>query len=346
MMECLEAQQIVSEALDSEWTDTGSLERAKDHCRGCLECAAYVRALVEVRSAPTPEPPADLADRIMTTVRLQAARADLPADVVPFPAGLPDRTPASDGAALWARLSDPRHRKAVVAWTTAAAMIFVAAGFGAVAGMRSIMAEPSTDGITVLESTYDAGYDDQKDQSAAGTAATSPTADAVPGVPQAVGSVSTGFIVVDGVVYRSTGVDSSVTRGSLTQQGSARTALDTGRSATSRTLFGAGEPSRLFIQLEDQSMLGFDRVTTTFQGRTYVLRSGPITAFGERVTLPSGITEPSSSDGSPTFKLFDEEIQPPVYVRTAGSATEGIALPPNTQPDLGDAWTWWTPATE
>lgn len=75
-MECIEAQSIVSEVLDGNPVDAAVLEAAKAHCRQCPQCAAYVRALNAVRRAPLPTPPDDLADRIMATIRAEAAAAE------------------------------------------------------------------------------------------------------------------------------------------------------------------------------------------------------------------------------------------------------------------------------
>jgi hypothetical protein len=75
-MDCIQAQAVISEALDRSPVDSGVLEAAKVHCRECEQCAAYVRALNAVGRAPLPEPPADLADRIMATIRAEAAAVE------------------------------------------------------------------------------------------------------------------------------------------------------------------------------------------------------------------------------------------------------------------------------
>jgi hypothetical protein len=101
----------------------------------------------------------------------------------------------------------------------------------------------------------------------------------------------------------------------------------------------------VFIRSDAGEMLGFDRVTTSFQGRTYVLRSGAITAYGQPVTLPEDIARPTSSDGSPEFTQI-EGSSPPAYIRTGQSAEQGIALPPGSKPDISADWTWWKPAAD
>ena len=78
-MECIQAQAIVSEAIDHSPVDAAVLEAVKEHCRTCPECSAYVRALNDVKRAPLPAPPADLADRIMAAARAEAAADAAPA---------------------------------------------------------------------------------------------------------------------------------------------------------------------------------------------------------------------------------------------------------------------------
>ena len=74
-MDCLDAQAAISEALDGATSDASALDAAKQHCRECAECAAFVRALTVVKRAGLPEPPAGLTDRVMAAVRAEAAAA-------------------------------------------------------------------------------------------------------------------------------------------------------------------------------------------------------------------------------------------------------------------------------
>jgi hypothetical protein len=72
-MDCLEAQAAISEALDGAAPDAEVLDAAKQHCRECADCASFVSALNVVKRAPLPEPPGDLADRVMVAVRSEFA---------------------------------------------------------------------------------------------------------------------------------------------------------------------------------------------------------------------------------------------------------------------------------
>ena len=72
-MDCIQAQSIISEALDRSPVDAALLEEAKAHCRDCPQCGQYVRALNALRHASPPRAPSGLADRITATIRAEAA---------------------------------------------------------------------------------------------------------------------------------------------------------------------------------------------------------------------------------------------------------------------------------
>lgn len=355
MMDCFKAQELISAALDNEVDDSDELELAKDHCRLCPECASYVRALVHVRRAPTPEPPADLTERIMAAVRAQPQPSTTPGETIDalttqsasVPTDLPDTNDSVSASAvlerLWERLTDPRNRRAVVAWSATAAVVLVATGIGAVAGVRMILGPRPTDPGTII--TYDAATLTETEPTTTDRSATT-TPEPTSGQASSLAIAPPGgYITVDGVVYRSTGVDGSVTRGALTPSGVVDTALDTDATPRRRTVYGRGDPARLFVENDNGELIGFDRVTTTFGGNTYVLRSAPIPSFSDPVTLPRDVPEPASEDGRPVFEPVDPDLQPPVYVRVGSDPSAGIALPPGARPDVSTGWTFWTPVT-
>lgn len=343
-MECLKAQEVISSALDPGARKDPALESAKDHCRSCPECGRLVKALLAVRQAELPEPPPDLTDRIMVAVTAEAVLSQksdsVASPVTPMPAveapshGLSAR-PVSPASLedLGRRLLRPENRRALIAWTAAAAVIFVAAGIGAISGVRGIVSPTSqrmasSDAATEYQALESAPVDEggAADTGAAkgATALSSPT----------------GLIEVAGAVYRFAGPDPSVSPAALSQVGRTRSNLGEGISSE-RTVYGTQDPARVFIRRTDSETLAFDRVTRSFQGATYVLQSGPIPSFEELATLPAAIREPSSSDGSPTFELAAGPSDSAVYVLRDGDAAAGIALPPGAEPSLSSGWTWW-----
>lgn len=344
-MDCLKAQEIISSALDRGTEGDPLLAHAKEHCRSCAECGAFVKSLVLVRRAASPKPPADLGDRVMAAVRAEHARAQRAAESIAAVSRLsdaasqPHEEPELTTAGLVERLRDRRNRRAVLTWAGAAAVVLIVAGFGAVAGVRSIMDSGGSPEMVMTAPSEDAAV---SPYGTAGTALQSqqPADSAVRSTESASG---VGLIVLEGIVYQHAGEDRSVSRSGLDQLGAVRSSLDVGGTVRSLTALGTSDPSRIFIADGQGAMLAFDRVTTSFQGRTYALRSAGIDHFGTLATLPDDVPEPSSSTGSPVFEPVDEEVTPSVYHRTGQGAEDGIALPPGAKPAVADGWSWWTP---
>lgn len=343
-MDCLRAQELISDALDHSPVDDSDLTEAKQHCRDCSDCAAFVRALLAVQKAPLPKPAEDLEDRVMARVRLEAEKAAIArARDTATPAqravdSAPSPAPAVTLTDLAARVRDPRRRASVIAWGSAAAVLFVAAAVGAFAGLRTILVpEP----IAQYEFT--------------GTTAEAPQADAPPTAPGAesgaaqdsarsLGAQEPRFITLDGSVYRFVSDVPTVNLENFERIDSVRTALDSGASPRTHDVYGSAR-GNLYVDARDRVML-FTWVTRDYRGDVYVLRSGDIDAFGEWPSLPSGVRRPGSADGSP---VFDEEgtdaYGTKVYVERGRTAANGIAVGPN--PPGGDPitgapdWTWW-----
>ncbi len=356
-MDCLRALEIVSAALDREPVGSAELTEAKEHCRECSSCASFAHALVAVRTAGVPEPPEELVDRVVGSVRAEHARAQRaqaalesarrPGEAAPVTATSAPGAPA-EPVSLRERLLHRRNRRALVAWSSAAAVALVAAGIGAVAGTRSLMSERSTPQTIVMESA--AVPDDQR------TDASSPSDQygfGDPGAAQPGASYSSelrvgpsGLIVVDGNVYSLAGADSSVSERTLTKKGSTTTALEAGGLSRTRDVLGTSDPARVFVKSDDGEFLAFDRVTTSYEGRTYVLQSAPISAWGASAALPHGMIEPSSDDGAPTFERVDANPGTAIFVLKGKDATTGIALPPGARGDAATGWSWWVPAVQ
>ncbi len=358
-MDCIDAQQIVSSALDHDNPPHDRLEEAKEHCRSCPQCSRLVRSLVAVQRTPLPAPPEDLTERIMAAVSAEAAETasapDAPevaaSPAAPVAIAEPTEPPAANVHDLVARASHPGNRRAVIAWASVAAVVFIAAGFGAVAGVRWIASPETAMREVVLDST--AGLASgaapeeqaaQAPQSAAGESTGKTDAgDGADTLGATAATASQGLIVVDGSVYRSTGEDPSVDPASLSEVGTTRSDLG-GASESQWRVLGTDDPAHVFIEQQQGSVIAFERVTRSFEARTYVLQSGPIDGFSAGATLPGSVPEPSSPDGKPIFLPVADAGDQQVYVRTGMDATYGIALPPGAEPTLSQGWTWWSPA--
>ena len=380
-MDCIQAQAIISEAVDHSPIDAAVLEAAKEHCRTCPECGAYVRALNDVKRAPLPAPPMDLADRIIEAVRAEARASRSAADVAASAAdgaqfgtrvGAPDGTselPAADAGTQALAGAQPdiapsvstRHatpisggmsvgrsaldRRRTYAWLGAAAVVLVAVGvLGALGVMRLVGGgSRSTSLTTEMASTAPA----EPKMAASGQA---PEADLTGGqsgaarVPSAASSATAGeYVVLSGIVFQHSGpADLAVDQ--IPTIGTMRLASSPTQTATMRTVYAKDAAHRIYIADDSQVLQSFDVVTRDYQGITYLLRARDISALGTWPQLPADIQAPTSPDGSPVFTLDSRATSStPVYHRTGSTAKQGIAIPPNTPaPDPASGNPNWT----
>lgn len=362
-MECLEAQRIISEALDREPIDAALLEDAKDHCRGCDDCSQFVRCLTAVKRAPDPVPPADLADRVMR--RVEAERDAITVAAAAAAVRPPSQTAAPAPAASTggfeasiARLLRPENRRGLVIWGSAAAAVLLFAGVAAVAGMRAIT-QPSggyTMGPITEVSPGTAGGPSIAAQAPAAAPAapqstTSSTTDAAaPG--NSAGAASTpapsrGYVLYNQDVYSQVG-PSQLSKDKLVSSGVLSSALGGTGAALQHTVYTSSDAGRIIVDEGDSGgLVVFAQVTRDFHGKTYVLTSGAIDSFSVWPTMPPPMQAPTGSNGAPDFASAGLSQGIPAFTRTGSSADAGIAIGPNSPPTDPAAanpnWTWWVP---
>lgn len=358
-MDHVKAQQVISDALDRLAVDREELTFAKEHCRECPECGAFVRAMLAVQRSPLPEPPADAVERVMTAVRAEAqrtavARARAIAKPVPeatvigaagTDSSAPDAAPAPARSFrdLWERASAPRNRRALLVWAGAAAMLFVLAGWGALTGIRTILIPPPPMELTVL-GTDSSGTDDLGSGQAAPEAGTSDRNKSMLAAPA---ESAARFIAVDGTVFTLVGPALGQTEADLEKVDRVRTALDSGGMPKNHDVFTGTSSDRVYLETKD-GLLEFRMVTRSYEQRAYALQSGDIDGFGQWPTLPTTIPAPTSENGEPVFAPHGAtESGSQVYALKGRKAAEGIAIGPN--PNAPDPiagcpeWTWWAP---
>jgi hypothetical protein len=354
-MDCLDARQVISAALDREKVDPVALHEAKAHCRACADCGAFVRTLAVMQRASGPKPPDDLADRAMRRVheyieadRAKQERAAIAAAKVaenPAPAAATP-APVSAEQRLRRRWSDPRGRAQIIAWASAAAVFVVGIGYVAGIGVRQITS-PTQSNLALSGAQTDNSLssgaqaptaESQPPATAHGSAAT-PKAQAPATAPV--------YVVLNGTVYRFSG-PTSVDANQLRNIGKAMAATQAEQTFRERDVLVGADTSRIYIADDSGAYNAFDRVVRTYEGRPYELRSAPLTAFGLWPTLPSDMTAPAMPDGSPVFTpLVLNQAGASIYRLAAASAAQGIAVGPGSEPSDPAAgnpnWTWWTP---
>jgi hypothetical protein len=341
-MECVTAQQVISTALDREPVDSYQLEEAKAHCRTCPECGVFVRAQLVTRHVPLPEPPDDLADRVMAQVRAEAAEKQAAEDAAASVAA--ERATVSAAAAAAPRspiatlAPQPRPaRKTPRMWVPAAAaatvtLALVGTWVIVVFGMQQ-MNPQVTSTIEIPQSKIIT------------TQAPEVAADAGAATQRSAEATGARSITVNGTVYKLVG-GATVDTSTATVLGSTTTALSGGelrkrdvwtRSLASDTVFVADDAGKLFE---------FSRVTRQYAGLTFVLTSSEVSGFDQWPTLPVQISPPSSASGEPTFVSDGLDAAGVRVYRLANSTvTQGIGIAPNQaegDPAAGNPnWTWW-----
>lgn len=377
----MQAQAIVSEAIDRQPVDSALLEAAKAHCRTCDQCGRFVRALNIVQRAPLPAPPDDLTDRIMALVRAQAAadeqaaaavteeaatadalEAALAQDAddathVPAPATSEPLTAleaaseaarariAEESAARVTLTGGPRPKRAeAIAWIAgvAAVLVLVVVG-GALGILNSMNARQSASEDAAL--TYNVAPE------LGGTAPSQPETmartDADTFAASKLATSTVNFVTYGAYVYRQAG-SSKPSQVGLTGAGTVDMSFSADTAFEMHDVYTAqDEPDIIYIE-NAGSYERFELVTRSFEGKTYVLTSGVITSFGAWPTLPSGIPTPSSADGAPVFvEAGTDALGVAVFRRTDATTSTGIAVAPGTAPADPAAgnpnWTWWVP---
>jgi hypothetical protein len=365
-VECLEAQGLISEAMDREPVDAAKLAEAKAHCRTCDECAAFVRAQLALKSAALPQPPADLAERVMATVRAEAAANEAEARAAAGDAAGGTTTAPTRPTAPTATLAAPRRRnhrrlpRPYAVGIAAAVMLAAVIGTGTLIVFGTRQMAPSqanvaaTDGSgikTTAQSESEARSQDYfAPAAAAGGHDGSPRVATGAVTKSATAGQSSGvsLITVNGAVYSLAGPSDTSLAG-LTPIGSAHTSLDGKSALMSRTVYAGLSADQVYLTDDASHTLEFARVKRTYLGLTYQLMSGELSAYGQWPTLPSQYAAPSGSDGSPTFAYDGTDSGGVrVYRLAQGRATDGIALAPRSDSSslLGrdPNWSWWTRA--
>jgi len=348
-MDCLQAQELISLAIDREQVDAGALASAKEHCRTCPRCDAFVRAQLIAKHATLPTPPEGLVDRVMAQVRTEAAHAAEAAAAAA--AATPEAEPQSSvepsdlgqpAATLAPRPPHTRRVPRAVAFAgAAAAVVLVLVGTLAVmrVGLQLVGgkgASAPTGGA--VRSTAVLPEADQAAPPATTLGAAAP--------PSAVTSGSQS-IVVAGLAYRLVG-PTTVDTGTAPVVGVTSTSLGGNAPPKQRTVL-AGPKGTVYVADDSGALLSFALVTRKYAGLTYALTATELTGFSEWPALPASLPAPTEADGQPTF-AYDgaDSAGVKVYRQANSTAGQGIAVAPGTSPSDpaggNPNWTWWTQA--
>ncbi|MDF1542625.1 MAG: hypothetical protein RQ731_00170 [Anaerosomatales bacterium] len=330
MIECTEAQQVISAAFDGEFADAPALEVAKEHCRTCSGCAVFVTTLAAMNRLPAPEMPGAALERILATVSDEyATQAEEPLAVMQEVQEV--REVARLRVPVWAP------------WAAAAAVLLVAAGVVTTQGVRYLL-KPLAGVDTAAEVSVTDTADDRQAEFGAESdlsAAEPPAQDGL-----LIAAEGPSYVVFGDAVYRLVGTAAGEPAG--TRVGSVTSALDTGGAASDRPVYADPSSDGIVVIGDDDALLRFEPVVRMLRGTAYAQRSGTIGGFGQWPSLPQGIPEPAAPDGSPAFiAAGTDDAGATVYVRPGTDPSDGFAIAPGTSPSDpaagNSAWTWWEP---
>lgn len=364
-MDCLQAREIVSEAFDRGVEATLGAAEAREHCRSCEECRAFVAGLVALRDAPRPSAPPDVVEAVLERAR-RMAEAD--AEDTAYRAAAAAAAPNGDGSESpsaatptptggpvgWepdvAAPAPPRPRERywwvprAAAFAAAAAVVLVAVvvtvqGFRALSGAEG--------GASLSKETASGSVSFDENAPAAAPLAGAPAA-ATSGTVN--GASAPRYVAYDGVAWVSLG-ERTLDRTTLQQVGTLTSSTDTtGTPARDYNVWTSKtDQTVLFIELETDRWLAFQLVSRMRGGKRYALSAeSGVTGYGQWPTLPSGMTVPEKADGSPSLtQAGTDDTGLPIYVPLGAVADAGFSVAPGTAPTDPAAgnpnWTWWVP---
>lgn len=337
-MECLKAQQLLSEAIDGEVAEA-DLAEARAHCSECEECSRLMAAVERIAALPVPAAAPMLVDTLIALGAQEAVdvRASL-ADRIDTAPVADEYLPAKSTTRFLPSWWEPRLT-ALAAVAAVVVVGLVATGIG-IGGM-----------LTPKQATVSMSEDTNVEIDGGGAMTAAPPTDGATGSTKAYAdaSIAPPYVVIDGLVYSPTG-QRQVEVSSLVTATPVLTALDTASDPVSLPAFRIGNtPGNAVLLMPDDTYLGFSAVTRAFGGRTFALASGSLlTAYGQWPVLPAQFQAPTAPDGSPTFSFFGkDDAGVLIYVPAGGQPTAGFAVAPGTGPSDPAAgnpnWTWWQP---
>jgi hypothetical protein len=357
-MDCLRAAETLSASYDREPVEPELLAEAHEHCGGCGECTSLLETLSRLDSIPTPRASDELV--ALLVARSAAAAAEIRSAGAIEAAGQTGAHPEAAPAPETGGLSAPQAPKPAVrrwlpsaTWTprfagfaAAAAVLIVALSVGAVGLLGSLGGQTAADdSMALMESTGESATDSAPADGDVAAVAP-PESEERYGIDV---QAAPPYVVLTGAVWALQG-PATPQKSLLTTAGVVTTSLDATGEVTQRTAFlDTPESGRLWIATDDGGWLAFARVVRELGRRPFGLVTGSaIGRFGEWPSLPSRFEQPTSPDGSPTFRYYGfDDRGVDIFVPLTGRTEDGFAVAPGTAPDDPAAgnpgWTWWEP---
>jgi hypothetical protein len=334
-MECRDTEAMLSALHDGEAVTPEQRAANEAHCTACTSCSAFRQGLALLDRTPKPTAPAGTAERVMSALDEMVER-----DAIAASAGVTEF--ARPGDPIAPALGQPRwwlDRRRL--WIAAGSVAVSAAALSLIllwgSGALSMLGGPAQDELSrqpIAATSATPG-------TTASLAATRSAADAAPAsAPDAV--------AFDGRVYLpGAAVDTSGS--SLTTIGVLSSSFNAMGTVVQATAYRPPLSDGSVLVRTPDGVFQYSAVIRTFDDRTWQLLSGrELMHFGQWPRLPSSFPEPTSPDGSPTFREAGKDsLTVSVYTPDGAKPTSGFAIAPGsatTDPAHGNPyWTWWVP---
>ncbi len=332
-MDCLHAQQLLSEAMDGELIPDEALAEANAHCADCKQCEDFVRGLDLLKSAGDPQASPELLGSIYA--RIDAEREATAARVL--------RLEEESGADTSRRTSGGRDlsvswwRPRFIVFASAALIVVAAVSLSAIGyfgGYRQL----SSDSVKEASAPTNQEYAEDR-LSGEASPTEDGTASAVAPAPE--------YTTIDSRLYLLDD-EAAATPSTLVTVGPV---AGMSREGTTAPVYAyESDKADGSVVIEEDGWVLYRPVLRRFAGSAYQLSTGTVpTTTGQWPDLPKEFATPTEADGSPTFRFFGyDELGVNVYVPASGTAENGFAIAPGTpvdDPAAGNpGWTWWIPA--
>lgn len=335
-MGCRDFEAVLSALHDDEPVTPDERAQAEGHCDSCASCASFRRGLSALDRVRAPETPPAMVEHIMSALDTSIERESLDGSpaLAETPRAMQQLAPALERP-KWAPAWLDRKRL----WIATGSIAVGAAALSAVIlwGLRP----QGTLGTFTSED-----FTRQSPAASVGTPAAPGSVGAAGADAKRPAGTAPDAVTFNGRVYvPGAAVDAS---GSLlTTIGVLASSFDTAGAAVQATVYRQPLSDGSLLVRTPDGVFRYDPVTRTFDDQSWQLTSArPLSHFGEWPRLPSTFPEPTSANGSPTFRAAGKDkLGVAVYTPGGAKPTAGFAIAPGTaagDPARGNPyWTWW-----
>lgn len=368
-MDCVRAQELISAAIDEpETASSPAFVAARTHCATCPSCRAFATAATTLWRSPAAKAPEGLVERILDAVNVEAeakaaretakaerdkARQDTQAAEAPNDdqqAETPPQLPTVLPFPVVPMVSRRRLSPNQLVWIGSVAAVLLVM-FGVARLGLSLMQPPRqsttqlaqapSEGAAPTVADPDVATTPEADADTGRRAEKEVTADGTFGAALAVAPTPP-YVTLGTHVYEEQAELAAMPRDTVSAGWVFTSrASDTPSNVAARV---SKDASSLYLEATS-TVVQYRAVTRLFAGKRFVLTSqAPLDRYGKWPALPARFSQPTSSDGAPTFQpsVMDDSGRQ-TYVPQGEQPADGFALAPDPSTNGNPNWTWWEP---